>query len=420
MDEKNARLRELCEETDGFVQTTHLSRIIEDPVILKMAIDTLDKENTGKIPFQKLENLLQFSFSEPSDPVRSCSSSSDDPERTFNEYDYKSEGEGDILGFPQTPQKQNKKSTSRMRKPKIKYEDSSIQDLTQQVNLMKRQIFQIEEAEQLKSEQLENAKVENLMLRNKLLELEEFLRDVEQDRDRFRSENETLLRNTKKSFEKELSSKTEILELEKNQLLKNLETSKNELELAKSKNEKHKKEINELKEKVDEYQSKSAEQFEKYQKLTEKSCAERETLEEHTRVLEVALEELKLSLEKSAQEKHLLEEKLKIASQDSADIPVFQESPKNDSLVESLKNEIDDLKHELLSAQVTQARSLISAESSIKGSSSFAEELASCAEPGLKEKYETLEQTHEEVKKYLDKILTNVIERDPTLLMVNP
>ena len=53
MDEKNARLRELCEETDGFVQTTHLSRIIEDPVILKMAIDTLDKENTGKIPFQK-------------------------------------------------------------------------------------------------------------------------------------------------------------------------------------------------------------------------------------------------------------------------------------------------------------------------------------------------------------------------------
>ena len=98
----------------------------------------------------------------------------------------------------------------------------------------------------------------------------------------------------------------------------------------------------------------------------------------------------------------------------------FVESPKNDSLVESLKNEIDDLKHELLSAQVTQARSLISAESSIKGSSSFAEELASCAEPGLKEKYETLEQTHEEVKKYLDKILTNVIERDPTLLMVNP
>ena len=89
-------------------------------------------------------------------------------------------------------------------------------------------------------------------------------------------------------------------------------------------------------------------------------------------------------------------------------------------MIESLKNEIEDLKHELLSVQVTQARSLITAEPSIKGSSSFADELASCAEPGLKEKYETLEQTHEEVKKYLDKILTNVIERDPSLLMVNP
>ena len=52
---------------------------------------------------------------------------------------------------------------------------------------MKKQIFQIEEAEQLKSEQLESAKSENMMIRSKLLELEEFLRDVEQERDRYRS-----------------------------------------------------------------------------------------------------------------------------------------------------------------------------------------------------------------------------------------
>jgi len=54
------QLRELCglNEADGFVQTTHLSRIIEDPVILKMAIDTLDKDNTGRIPFQKEIRVL--------------------------------------------------------------------------------------------------------------------------------------------------------------------------------------------------------------------------------------------------------------------------------------------------------------------------------------------------------------------------
>lgn len=417
------QLRELCglNEADGFVQTTHLSRIIEDPVILKMAIDTLDKDNTGRIPFQKLENLLQFSFSPPAEPSRSCSSSSDDPERTFNEYDYKSEGEEDILGYqPQiSPQKQIKKSSLRMRKPKMKYEDSSIQDLTQQINFMKKQIFQIEEAEQLKSEQLESTKSENMMIRSKLLELEEFLRDVEQERDRYRSENETLQRNSKKSFEKELSSQTEILKLEKSQLLKNLESSRNELESARLKNQKQKEEINDLRKKINDYQSKSEEQFEKYQKLTEKSSAERGTLEKNTRVLEGALEQLKLSLEKSSCEKNMLEEKLKIITQDSADI-VLPENPKTDTLIESLKNEIEDLKHELLSVQVAKARSLISEEPSLKGSSSFAEELANCAEPGLKEKYETLEQTHEEVKKYLDKILTNVIERDPSLLMVNP
>lgn len=59
--------------------------------------------------------------------------------------------------------------------------------MTQQINFMKKQIFQIEEAEQLKSEQLESTKSENMLIRSKLLELEEFLRDVEQERDRYRS-----------------------------------------------------------------------------------------------------------------------------------------------------------------------------------------------------------------------------------------
>jgi len=174
---------------------------------------------------------------------------------------------------------------------------------------MKKQIFQIEEAEQLKSEQLESTKSENMMIRSKLLELEEFLRDVEQERDRYRSyvtnriwsqsiknnfrENETLQRNSKKSFEKELSSQTEILELEKSQLLKNLESSRNELESARLKYQKQKEEINDLRKKINDYQSKSEEQFEKYQKLTEKSSAERGTLEKNTRVLEGALEQLK-------------------------------------------------------------------------------------------------------------------------------
>jgi dsDNA-specific endonuclease/ATPase MutS2 len=75
--------------------------------------------------------------------------------------------------------------------------------------------------------------------------------------------------------------------------MKNLESSKNELELAKIKNQKQKEEINELREKVADYQLKSEEQFEKYQKLTEKSSAEREALENNTRMLEGALEQLK-------------------------------------------------------------------------------------------------------------------------------
>jgi len=69
----------------------------------------------------------------------------------------------------------------------FKTNSKALTDLTQQINFMKKQIFQIEEAEQLKSEQLESTKSENMMIRSKLLELEEFLRDVEQERDRYRS-----------------------------------------------------------------------------------------------------------------------------------------------------------------------------------------------------------------------------------------
>jgi len=83
------------------------------------------------------------------------------------------------------------------------------------------------------------------------------------------------------------------LELEKSQLLKNLESSRNELESARLKYQKQKEEINDLRKKINDYQSKSEDQFGKYQKLTEKSSAERGTLEKNTRVLEGALEQLK-------------------------------------------------------------------------------------------------------------------------------
>ena len=54
MDGRSDMLRELCDESDGYVTTDMLSKLIDDPCMLKTALTTLDAENTGRIPFQKV------------------------------------------------------------------------------------------------------------------------------------------------------------------------------------------------------------------------------------------------------------------------------------------------------------------------------------------------------------------------------
>ena len=56
MDVRSDQLRALVEESGGFVSTHHLQSLIEDPLMLEMARQTLDPENLGKIPFQKETN----------------------------------------------------------------------------------------------------------------------------------------------------------------------------------------------------------------------------------------------------------------------------------------------------------------------------------------------------------------------------
>ena len=53
MDERDDFLRELCNETDGFITTDQLAQLIDDPTMQKTALATLDPNNTGRIPFEK-------------------------------------------------------------------------------------------------------------------------------------------------------------------------------------------------------------------------------------------------------------------------------------------------------------------------------------------------------------------------------
>ena len=53
VDGRSDMLRQLCDESDGYVSTDKLSRLIDDPCMLKTALTTLDADNTGRIPFEK-------------------------------------------------------------------------------------------------------------------------------------------------------------------------------------------------------------------------------------------------------------------------------------------------------------------------------------------------------------------------------
>ena len=80
-----------------------------------------------------------------------------------------------------------------------------------------------------------------------------------------------------------------------------------------------------------------------------------------------------------------------------------------------LNDLVEDLNLQLLNQHVVRARALSDPN---KICATFADEFDEATKDQIEEKYRKLESTHNELRIYLEKILSNIMERDPTLLEI--
>ena len=76
---------------------------------------------------------------------------------------------------------------------------------------------------------------------------------------------------------------------------------------------------------------------------------------------------------------------------------------------------VEDLNVQLLNQHVSRARALSDPH---KMETSFADEFEEATKDQVEQKFRKLESTHNDLRMYLEKILANIMERDPTLLEI--
>lgn len=80
-----------------------------------------------------------------------------------------------------------------------------------------------------------------------------------------------------------------------------------------------------------------------------------------------------------------------------------------------LNDLVEDLNVQLLNQHVVRARALSGAGQMC---STFADEVDEATKDQIEEKYRKLQSTHNELRMYLERILANIMDRDPTLLEI--
>ena len=80
-----------------------------------------------------------------------------------------------------------------------------------------------------------------------------------------------------------------------------------------------------------------------------------------------------------------------------------------------LSDQIEDLNLQLLNQHVSRARALSDQRTM---DTSLADEFFEATKDQLEEKYKKLSQNHQDLRDYLENILENIMERDPTLLEI--
>lgn len=428
------------------ISVQQLSNVIPDPNMLQTALKKLDANETGLISIQKLANFIQHFSSQNSmvsEDLGSLSRSSSTDENTFSGSDAVSYQEhwktsdddsksSEVFqSLPQSTPARNRgdddgKYRKKVRKSNIMRrvkEDvdsgSDAEEITDRMHQMQSRLHQLEDHNYMINNQLEQARADNFKLRNRNHELEECLRDTEVERDTLTQDAAKVSLEDYLKLEREKKLNEESLMNQVTQLQNDKDELKTEIFKIKHKVEKQKQELASATEKVDEYQQRAVIQIEKYQLLTEKTGNEREELQRQTKFQQEQVKQHQRVIDDLEQQNQILSERLEFHSRDQIDSIKTQTDIPSDLEAASLREEnekltevIEDLNLQLLNQHVSRARAL-SEQRELDASAGEDE-----SKEKVEERYKKLQETHQDLRMYLERILDNIMERDPHLLEI--
>jgi len=417
---------QLREMFGDYVTTDQLSNIIPDQSLLATAIQSLDAEKEGSIPIQKLANFINQHQKSNNDGGLTRTSSTEDypPSDSVNDsyQEHWSEEEDLISANDHDIAKLSRRTPrARMRtrqRDAVEFSDTEDYNGNESNMQLMQRVQELEETQQMLRNQLEQSRQDTFKLRQQVHELDEGLREAETERDlalrnsaQHHHDDYIRLEREKKLQEDDWRTNRTELESERDEL-------KTELFKLRHKYDKQNAELSELTQKVDEHQQRAVLQLEKYQQLTEQSGNEREYMQHQTKLAhEINIDQMQ-QIEELKGHNSLMSERI-VELSTLEPIVAQTDTPFGDDDTSLLREEndrlnemIEDLNLQLLNQHVSRARAL--SEQREIDNELIDEEPVEVVQG----KYKKLQDTHQDLRMYLERILDNIMERDPTLLEI--
>jgi len=303
----------------------------------------------------------------------------------------------------------------------IGHVESDIDELSDQMNEMTRRMLRIEEERQAKSEHTEQVKIENTELRMRVNELEAQLHDVTLKYDETKQRERQRAKEQIEKIEREKKLQLEMATNQLTQTQEELTRHERDNEKLRLKTDKYKKQIEQYNDKLEDTQNRIVEQIEKYQLLNEKTSAERESLSQQLAESTQIRGELQIhvnQLEQQYKELAAKYKEMKKSASEAMQLVKKQETTGSSEMTdlreenEKLTQQIEDLNLQLLQQHIAKSKDF----QKNPEEESLASEIGMLEVDQITMKYATLKIERQQLQEYLDTLLANILERDPSLL----
>lgn len=319
----------------------------------------------------------------------------------------------------------NQNGNDLMANEAIVHVESDIDELSDQMNEMTRRMLRIEEERQAKSEHTEQVKIENTELRMRVNELEAQLHDLTLKYDETKQRERQRAKEQIEKIDREKKLQLEVATNQLKQTQEELTRHEKDNEKLRQKTDKYKKQIEQYNDKLEDSQNRIVEQIEKYQALNEKTSAEREQLGQQLNESTQIRGELQIhvnQLEQQYKELAAKYKEMKKSASDAMQLVKKQETTGNSEISdlreenEKLTQQIEDLNLQLLQQHIAKSKDF----QKNPEEESLASEIGMLEVDEITMKYATLKIERQQLQEYLDTLLANILERDPSLLEKRP